>query len=392
MRLLGFLPDYEQNRRHKDCAETKKSRRGERKVAEVVKELREWQSGEEEIGEFRHGEADVAEEGRAEENAGGDDGTGGREAAASGADGEAKEDAEEVRYYEVGMVRDGEWDEKTKCVDAGDADYNDYVNDAAGVEEKPVEEASDNRAENSDTSQISDRSERAGHEKPNEEFATSVLEPYNGPSPSETMHWTMAEPTPVYAERFDSGKYKDEEADRNYVKGIEPFIRWHHVSSQATRYDHVICALPPALIAIIRDFLRSPPAGKPAELIRRSESEQRTQQQSLTAMKLGDRQPTELLRRMRHLIGDLTAALVALILFLQRLHQQCTNRAVKDEISLHSFPLDARLKKEWVVKLRIGKPVTPPMKNQLLKEHVGNLPELCMGYLVKRTPMMTYVM
>ncbi|KAH7952020.1 hypothetical protein HPB52_016886 [Rhipicephalus sanguineus] len=41
---------------------------------------------------------------------------------------------------------------------------------------------------------------------------------------------------------------------------------------------------------------------------------------------------------------------------------QCTNRAVKDEISLHSFPLDARLKKEWVVKLRIGKPVTPPMK------------------------------
>nr|XP_037270499.1 beta-1,3-galactosyltransferase 1-like [Rhipicephalus microplus] len=41
---------------------------------------------------------------------------------------------------------------------------------------------------------------------------------------------------------------------------------------------------------------------------------------------------------------------------------QCTNRAVKDEISLHSFPLDVRLKKEWVVKLRIGKPVAPPMK------------------------------
>ncbi|KAH7955381.1 hypothetical protein HPB52_000803 [Rhipicephalus sanguineus] len=41
---------------------------------------------------------------------------------------------------------------------------------------------------------------------------------------------------------------------------------------------------------------------------------------------------------------------------------QCTNRAVKDEISLHSFPLDARFKKEWVVNLRIGKPVTTPMK------------------------------
>ncbi|KAH8024418.1 hypothetical protein HPB51_022923 [Rhipicephalus microplus] len=41
---------------------------------------------------------------------------------------------------------------------------------------------------------------------------------------------------------------------------------------------------------------------------------------------------------------------------------QCTNRAVKDVISLHSFPLDVRLQKEWVVKLHIGKPVTLPMK------------------------------
>ncbi|KAH7938733.1 hypothetical protein HPB52_000152 [Rhipicephalus sanguineus] len=89
------------------------------------------------------------------------------------------------------MVRDGEWDEKTKCVDAGDADYDDYVNDAAGVEETPVEEASDNRAEKSETSQISEK---------------------------------------MYAERFNSGKYKDEEADRNYVKAghvleIEKAIR-----------------------------------------------------------------------------------------------------------------------------------------------------------------------
>ncbi|XP_077548825.1 uncharacterized protein LOC144162238 [Haemaphysalis longicornis] len=41
---------------------------------------------------------------------------------------------------------------------------------------------------------------------------------------------------------------------------------------------------------------------------------------------------------------------------------QCTNRAVPNEISLHSFPDDPQMKKEWVVKLRIGKPVTPPMR------------------------------
>ncbi|KAH8042329.1 hypothetical protein HPB51_021940 [Rhipicephalus microplus] len=76
---------------------------------------------------------------------------------------------------------------------------------------------------------------------------------------------------------------------------------------------------------------------------------------------------------------------------------QCTNSAVKDEISLqctnfHSFPLDVRLKKEWVVKLRIGKPVTPPMKDQLLKEHVGSLLNPCMCHLVKKTQMKPFVM
>ncbi|KAH8009382.1 hypothetical protein HPB51_015705 [Rhipicephalus microplus] len=65
---------------------------------------------------------------------------------------------------------------------------------------------------------------------------------------------------------------------------------------------------------------------------------------------------------------------------------QCTYRAVKDEISLHSFPLDVRLKKEWVVKLRIGKPVTPPMKDQFLKEHFGNLLNLCMCHLREEIP------
>ncbi|XP_037523632.2 uncharacterized protein LOC119400708 [Rhipicephalus sanguineus] len=41
---------------------------------------------------------------------------------------------------------------------------------------------------------------------------------------------------------------------------------------------------------------------------------------------------------------------------------QCTRRAVKGEVSLHTFPSDNRVKKEWVVKLRIGKPVTETMR------------------------------
>ncbi|KAH9371108.1 hypothetical protein HPB48_015673 [Haemaphysalis longicornis] len=41
---------------------------------------------------------------------------------------------------------------------------------------------------------------------------------------------------------------------------------------------------------------------------------------------------------------------------------QSSNYAVKGATILHSFPLDVRLKKEWIVKLRIGKAVTKPMK------------------------------
>lgn len=41
---------------------------------------------------------------------------------------------------------------------------------------------------------------------------------------------------------------------------------------------------------------------------------------------------------------------------------QCDNRAMKGSISLHSFPSDARLKKVWQTKLRIGRPITPYMR------------------------------
>ncbi|CAN7948575.1 unnamed protein product [Ixodes pacificus] len=41
---------------------------------------------------------------------------------------------------------------------------------------------------------------------------------------------------------------------------------------------------------------------------------------------------------------------------------QCSNRTLEGKISLHSFPLDKRIKKAWLIKLRIGKAVTPTMR------------------------------
>lgn len=41
---------------------------------------------------------------------------------------------------------------------------------------------------------------------------------------------------------------------------------------------------------------------------------------------------------------------------------QCTHSAVKGKVSLHTFPHDERMKKEWVIKLPIGKAVMKAMR------------------------------
>ncbi|KAH8038486.1 hypothetical protein HPB51_001659 [Rhipicephalus microplus] len=40
---------------------------------------------------------------------------------------------------------------------------------------------------------------------------------------------------------------------------------------------------------------------------------------------------------------------------------QCIRRAVNGDVSLHTSPSDNRVKKKWIVKLRIGKPVAKTM-------------------------------
>ncbi|XP_075732920.1 uncharacterized protein LOC142775405 [Rhipicephalus microplus] len=112
---------------------------------------------------------------------------------------------------------------------------------------------------------------------------------------------------------------------------VKPLFRRHRVTSQTARYDYIIGALPPVVIAIVRDIVRAPPHDNPYdslkdEVIRRNtESEKHRLQKLLTSEELGDRTPAELLCRVRHLIGDYSAALDVSILrelFLQQLPQQ----------------------------------------------------------------------
>lgn len=109
---------------------------------------------------------------------------------------------------------------------------------------------------------------------------------------------------------------------------VESQFATARVTSQTQKFHHVIATLPPDIAAEIRDLVLTPPAVTPydtlkAELIHRTtSSEQRRLQQLLTSEELGDRKPTQLLRRLQQLLGEKAPTFdVALLreLFLQRL-------------------------------------------------------------------------
>ncbi|XP_030832226.1 uncharacterized protein LOC115920522 [Strongylocentrotus purpuratus] len=100
------------------------------------------------------------------------------------------------------------------------------------------------------------------------------------------------------------------------------------ITSEQTKYAYIIATLPSDVALEIRDILISPPLIKPytelrALLISRmTSSEQRRVQMLLNEEELGDRKPSQLLRRMQQLLGmqQLEKGILR-ELFLQRLPQ-----------------------------------------------------------------------
>ena len=91
---------------------------------------------------------------------------------------------------------------------------------------------------------------------------------------------------------------------------IESQFATRKITSQQTKFDHVISSLTPEYATEIRDLILNPPTSEQYDTLKRTLiqrttiSDQKKIQKLLSIEELGDKKPSQLLRQVQQLMGD----------------------------------------------------------------------------------------